>query len=58
MRYGLTKNIQTHNPLRVAFHEYAAIWRDVRAAPSWRARAGYVLRGPGWQPSEPADERA
>ena len=58
VRYGLTKNIQTHNPLRVAFHEYAAIWRDVRAAPSWRARAGYVLRGPGWQPSEPADERA
>ncbi len=58
VRYGLTKNIQTHNPVRVAFHEYIAIWRDVRAAPSWRARAGYVLRGPGWQPSGPADERA
>lgn len=30
--YGLTKNIATHNPLRVATHEYAAIARDIRAA--------------------------
>jgi sterol desaturase/sphingolipid hydroxylase (fatty acid hydroxylase superfamily) len=50
VRYGLTKNISTHNPLRVAVHEYAAIGRDVRAATSWRARFGYVLRGPGWAP--------
>ncbi|GFN02978.1 sterol desaturase family protein [Streptomyces microflavus] len=49
--YGLTKNIATHNPLRVATHEYAAIARDVRAAGSWSERAGRVFRGPGWQPS-------
>lgn len=49
--YGLTKNIGTHNPLRVATHEYAAIARDVRAADSWRERAGRVFRGPGWQPA-------
>ncbi len=49
--YGLTKNIGTHNPLRVATHEYAAIARDVRAAGSWRQRAGHVFRGPGWQPA-------
>lgn len=58
VRYGLTKNIATHNPVCVAFHEYADIWRDLRAAPSWRARAGYLLRGPGWQPPEAAGERA
>ncbi|MFD8808315.1 sterol desaturase family protein [Streptomyces sp. NPDC059597] len=34
--YGLTRNIDTHNPLRFAFHEYAATWRDVRSAASWR----------------------
>ncbi|MFJ8015939.1 sterol desaturase family protein [Streptomyces sp. NPDC096339] len=50
--YGLTKNIDTHNPLRVATHEYAAIARDVRAADSWRERAGRVFRGPGWQPAQ------
>ncbi|MGW7519477.1 sterol desaturase family protein [Streptomyces sp. NPDC054796] len=48
--FGLTKNIATHNPLRVATHEYAAIGRDLRAARDWRERAGRVFRGPGWQP--------
>jgi sterol desaturase/sphingolipid hydroxylase (fatty acid hydroxylase superfamily) len=52
--YGLTKNISTYNPLRVATHEYAAIARDVRAARSWRERAGRVLRGPGWEPAPAA----
>ncbi len=48
--YGLTKNIETRNPLRVAFHEFAAIGHDVRRARSWRERFGYVFRGPGWSP--------
>ncbi|MFI1150820.1 sterol desaturase family protein [Streptomyces sp. NPDC020817] len=52
--YGLTKNINTYNPLRVATHEYAAIARDLRAAGSWRERAGRVFGGPGWQPAAPA----
>jgi sterol desaturase/sphingolipid hydroxylase (fatty acid hydroxylase superfamily) len=50
VRYGLTKNIDTHNPGRVALHEYAAIWRDIRRAHSWRHRIGVALRGPGWSP--------
>ena len=49
--YGLTKYIQTFNPVRVAFHEYAAIWRDVRSAKRWRDRLGYLLRRPGWAPA-------
>jgi sterol desaturase/sphingolipid hydroxylase (fatty acid hydroxylase superfamily) len=48
--YGLTKNIGTFNPLRVATHEYAAIARDLRTADNWRDRTGYLLRNPGWQP--------
>jgi sterol desaturase/sphingolipid hydroxylase (fatty acid hydroxylase superfamily) len=51
VRYGLTKDISTYNPLRIAFHEYAALGRDLRAAHSWRDRAGHVLRGPGWTPA-------
>ncbi|MFF4980280.1 sterol desaturase family protein [Streptomyces sp. NPDC001046] len=53
-RYGLTKNIETYNPLRVATHEYAAIARDLRMARSWSERAGRVLRGPGWAPATAA----
>jgi len=51
VRYGLTTNIATYNPVRVATHEFAAIWQDVRRAATWRDRAGYLLRGPGWAPS-------
>jgi sterol desaturase/sphingolipid hydroxylase (fatty acid hydroxylase superfamily) len=50
--YGLTKNIKTYNPLRVAYHEYASIARDLKAATSWRDRAAHLLRGPGWVKGE------
>jgi sterol desaturase/sphingolipid hydroxylase (fatty acid hydroxylase superfamily) len=49
--YGLTKNIATYNPLRVATHEYAAIARDLAAAPTWRDRVGHLVNGPGWRPA-------
>ncbi|NNJ06355.1 sterol desaturase family protein [Streptomyces sp. PKU-MA01144] len=52
--YGLTKNIETYNPLRVATHEYVAIARDLRAAADWRERAGRLFRGPGWRPGAAA----
>ena len=49
--YGLTRNIETFNPVRVATHEYAAIWADLRRARSWHDRMGYLFRGPGWTPA-------
>ncbi len=51
VRYGLTKNIATLNPGRIAYHEFADIARDLRRARSWRDRAGFLLRAPGWQPA-------
>jgi sterol desaturase/sphingolipid hydroxylase (fatty acid hydroxylase superfamily) len=48
--YGLTKNIRTFRPTRVAFHEFVEMTRDVRAATSWRHKLGYIFRGPGWSP--------
>jgi sterol desaturase/sphingolipid hydroxylase (fatty acid hydroxylase superfamily) len=56
VRYGLTTNIETFNPIRVAFHEWIAVWHDVRAATSWRDRLGYMFKGPGWEPGETASE--
>lgn len=46
--YGLTTNLASYNPVRIAFHEWADIARDVRRAPSWRARLGYLFGPPGW----------
>jgi hypothetical protein len=57
--YGLTKNITTYNPLRVAVHEYASIGRDVRSARGLAQRLGYVFAAPNWRPAEVAvQERA
>ncbi|MCG8506585.1 MAG: sterol desaturase family protein [Sphingomonadales bacterium] len=49
-RYGIVKNLGTFNPLKVAFHEWVGIAKDLWAAKSWRERAGYFLGPPGWSP--------
>lgn len=46
--YGLVTNINTHNPLKIATHEWAAIGHDVWQAPDWRSRLGYLFGPPGW----------
>jgi sterol desaturase/sphingolipid hydroxylase (fatty acid hydroxylase superfamily) len=55
--YGLTKNLTTYNPLRVAVHEYAVIAADVARATRWRDRVRHLTHGPGWAP-EPAPATA
>ena len=47
--YGLTKNINTYNPLRIAFHEWADIWHDVCRAPSWQLKLRHIFGRPGWK---------
>lgn len=49
--YGLTTNIDTHHPARVATHEHAALLGDVARATRWRDRLGHVVRRPGWRPA-------
>gem|GEM_PF-4727430 len=49
--YGLRTNVRTFNPLRLAFHEYAVLWRDVRGARAWRHRIGLCVHAPSWQPA-------
>ena len=49
-KYGLINNIDTYNPFRIAFHEWAAMFRDVRRARSLREVFGYVFGPPGWRP--------
>jgi sterol desaturase/sphingolipid hydroxylase (fatty acid hydroxylase superfamily) len=47
--YGLTKNIETFNPLRIAFHEWVDIVRDLKSAQNWRERWHTVFGRPGWK---------
>ena len=46
--YGLTKNIHTYNPVRIAFHEWRSMLEDAWSAKTWRGRLGYLLMPPGW----------
>jgi sterol desaturase/sphingolipid hydroxylase (fatty acid hydroxylase superfamily) len=46
--YGLTKDIDSFNPLVIGFHEFGAIGRDVARAPTLAAKLGYVFAPPGW----------
>jgi sterol desaturase/sphingolipid hydroxylase (fatty acid hydroxylase superfamily) len=50
VRYGLTTQLRTYRPVRVAFHEYIAMWHDIRRAGRFRDKVGVVFRGPGWTP--------
>ncbi len=51
-RYGIVRNLPTFNPLWAAIHEWVAIGRDVLAARSLRALAGFTLGPPGWRPGD------
>jgi len=53
--YGLTKNIDTYSPVRIAFHEYASMWQDLRGR-SGRDRFRTIVGRPGWAPDRPADQ--
>ncbi|CAM1341683.1 sterol desaturase family protein [Tenacibaculum amylolyticum] len=55
--YGLTVNIETFNPIKVATHEYAAIWKDVKRADKWSDKLNYIFNSPGWSHDE-EDKRA
>lgn len=50
VHYGLTKNIHTFDPLRIAFHEWAALLHDLRRDAPLRAKLGWLLAPPGWSP--------
>jgi sterol desaturase/sphingolipid hydroxylase (fatty acid hydroxylase superfamily) len=47
--YGLTKNIESFNLWTIAFHEYAAIARDLACARGLRDRLGVLWHGPAWR---------
>jgi len=47
-KYGLTKNVKTFNPVKVAFHEWINIARDLRKAQTWKDCWNYLFNSPGW----------
>jgi len=50
VRYGLTKNLENHNPLYVVFHEWKKIFQDVKKHKSLKHKIMAILGPPGWSP--------
>ena len=56
-KYGLTTNIDTYAPIRVATHEYQSILQDVRRASTFADKLKYIFYAPGWS-HDGEDKRA
>jgi sterol desaturase/sphingolipid hydroxylase (fatty acid hydroxylase superfamily) len=46
--YGLTENIKTYHPLKMVFHEWMSIRKDLHRANSLYAKFMYIFGPPGW----------
>jgi len=46
--FGLTKNVNTYNPVKVAFFEWFKIFKDIRKSPRIAHILGYLFGPPGW----------
>lgn len=46
--YGITKNIESYNPLIIASHGFKELWEDVRRAPNLGSKLKYIFMPPGW----------
>lgn len=48
--YGLTTNIETYNPIKVAFHEWIGMLTDAfKSKTSFINRLKYFIKPPGWK---------
>jgi sterol desaturase/sphingolipid hydroxylase (fatty acid hydroxylase superfamily) len=51
--YGITRQIDSHNPLVLTFHEWRDMWRDVVRNRDLR----HLWMPPNWQPTLEAEAR-
>jgi hypothetical protein len=47
-KYGLTKNVNTFNPLKVAFHEWINLGKDLGKSKNVKDVWNYIFNSPGW----------
>lgn len=46
--YGLTKNVHTFNPVKIAFHEWLQLAKDLTKSPDLKTALKYIQKPPGW----------
>ena len=48
VKYGITDNIDTYNPLKIASHEVIHLYQDVKRAKGINNKLKYLFMPPGW----------
>lgn len=48
-QYGIRKETNTNNVLKIQLHEFASLWKDVKEAPTFADKLKYVFYPPGWR---------
>ena len=46
--YGLTKNVNTFNPIKIAFYEWGNLSKDVARGRTLSNAVKYLINPPGW----------
>lgn len=46
--YGLTENLKNYNPITMVFHEWKAIFNDLKKQITFKEKFMYVFGPPGW----------
>lgn len=50
--YGITKNLNSWNPVWANLAHYADIWHDFKRIPRWSDKLRFVFKKPGWLPED------
>lgn len=50
--YGITKNLNSWNPVWANLAHYADIWHDFKRIPKWSDKIKFIFMKPGWLPEE------
>ncbi len=53
VRYGLTRQIGTSDPVKITSHEFASLYQDIKAADNTADKWRHLFKGPGWKPKKP-----
>lgn len=56
--YGITKNLNSWNPVWANVSHYSDMWREIRTIPKLTDRIRYVFHKPGWLPDYMGGYRA
>jgi len=48
IKYGLTKQPEDSGPVNIIFHEFIALYADVKKAPTFKDKLKYIFYPPGW----------